>query len=203
MVDDNGCLIDEQTLKTSDFDSLVDAIAVYLDGRTIDRAVLVVAGPVESDQIALTNCPWAFSLEETESALGVTQLIAINDFVAQALAIPCLDQRDLLKLGGGQAISDRAIAVIGPGTGLGVAGLIKVGETYHPIPTEGGHVAFAPKDDAEIEVLRILRGKFGHVSNERLLSGPGLVNFARCIGGIKGTGSYAEGTIGCDCQSGQ
>lgn len=186
LANDNGHLVDERKLKTKDFDNLVDAAMAYLDGRAVDSAVLVVAGPVESDHIALTNCPWAFSLEETKSALGVTRLVAINDFVAQALAIPRLDQSDMLKLGGGKAISDRAIAVIGPGTGLGVAGLIKVGGTYHPIPAEGGHVAFAPKDDVEMEVLRILRGRYGHVSNERLLSGPGLVNFARALAESQG-----------------
>ncbi len=141
----------------------------------------MVAGPVESDHIALTNCPWAFSLEATRAELGVDRLLAINDFVAQALAIPELDGGDVVKLGGGDAVDDRPIAVIGPGTGLGVAGLLKVGDRYRPIASEGGHVAFAPKDEVEIGVLRLLRRRFGHVSNERLLSGPGLGNFAKAL----------------------
>lgn len=186
LVDEEGCLTDEQTLQTKDFPGLVEAAMSYLAGRSIIDAVLVVAGPVESDQIALTNCPWAFSLEATKVALGAKRLIAINDFVAQALAIPKLDQGDVMKLGGGDPVVDRAIAVIGPGTGLGVAGLLKVDSTYRPIPTEGGHVAFAPKDDVEIGVLRLLQQRFGHVSNERLLSGPGLVNFAKSLAEIKG-----------------
>lgn len=186
LTDDQGELIDERTLKTKDFDGIVDAATAYLDGRPIDSAVLVVAGPVESDDIALTNCPWAFSLQATKKALGVDRLMAINDFVAQALAVPKLHQNDVHKIGGGQAVPQRAIAVIGPGTGLGIAGLMKVAETFHPIPTEGGHVAFAPKDDVEIEVLRILRKRFGHVSNERLLSGPGLVNFAHALAKTRG-----------------
>ncbi|MGI9490902.1 MAG: glucokinase [Geminicoccaceae bacterium] len=181
LVDDDGHLADEKTLRTKDFPGVVEATNFYLDGRAIDSAVLVVAGPVEADHIELTNCPWAFSLEQTKAALGLDELHAINDFVAQALAIPKLDRDDLQKLGGKQAIEGRAIAVIGPGTGLGVAGLIKIGETFHAIPTEGGHVAFAPKDEVEAGVLRILRGRFGHVSNERLLSGPGLVNFAKAL----------------------
>ena len=115
--------------------------------------VLVVAGPVESDRIALTNCPWNFSLAETKTLLGVRHLTAINDFVAQALSIPRLDPADCLKLGGGEALPERPIAVIGPGTGLGVAGLIKVDGHYRPIATEGGHVAFAPKDEVESDVL--------------------------------------------------
>lgn len=118
--------------------------------------------------------------------MGLERLVAINDFVAQALAIPKLERDEVLKLGGGEAVPDRAIAVIGPGTGLGVAGLIRVGETFQPIPTEGGHVAFAPKDEVEMDVLRLLRSRFGHVSNERLLSGPGLVNFARTLAELDG-----------------
>lgn len=187
LVDDDGRLADERTLKTKDFPGVVDAATFYLAGRSVDNAVLVVAGPVESDHIALTNCPWAFSLKETKKTMGVERLIAINDFVAQALAIPQLDQDDLIKLGGGQAVEDRAIAVIGPGTGLGVAGLLKVGETFQPIPTEGGHVAFAPKDEVEMGVLGLLQRRFGYVSNERLLSGPGLVNFATALAELDGT----------------
>ena len=114
-------------------------------------------------------------------ALGVERLIAINDFVAQALAIPRLDVGDLEKLGGGAAIEGRPIVVIGPGTGLGVAGLLEVDGVHRPIATEGGHVAFAPRDEVEADVLGLLRKRFGHVSNERLLSGPGLVNFARAL----------------------
>lgn len=171
----------EKTLKTKDFSGVTEAIKSYLDGRSVDGVVLVVAGPVESDRVALTNCPWAFSLAETRIAIGVDHLIAINDFVAQALSIPALDIDDCVKLGGGAALDDRPIAVIGPGTGLGVAGLLKIDGGYHPIATEGGHVAFAPKDGVEADVLSLLRERYGHVSNERLLSGPGLVNFANAL----------------------
>ncbi len=153
----------------------------------------MVAGPVEADRIELTNCPWAFSLQETKAALAVGKLTAINDFVAQALATPGLGHGDLEKLGSGEALQDRAIAVIGPGTGLGVAGLIRIGETFHPIPTEGGHVAFAPKDEVEIGVLRLLQRRFGHVSNERLLSGPGLVNFTQSLAELQGQGLPVTG----------
>ncbi|MGI9500675.1 MAG: glucokinase, partial [Geminicoccaceae bacterium] len=171
----------EKTLKTKDFPGVVEAAQAYLDGQPVDNVVLVVAGPVEQDRIALTNCPWIFSLKEIKAALGVHHLIAINDFVAQALAMPKLDAGDQVKLGGGEAIEDRPVAVIGPGTGLGVAGLLKIDGVHHPIAAEGGHVAFAPKDEVEAAVLGVLRRRFGHVSNERLLSGPGLVNFANTL----------------------
>jgi len=186
LVSGNGLPEDENILKTKDFPGVVEAANAYLDGRQVDGVVLVVAGPVEADHIALTNCPWAFSLAETRLALGVKHLVAINDFVAQALSIPKLDVDDCVKLGGGEALDDRPIAVIGPGTGLGVAGLLRVNGNYLPIATEGGHVAFAPKDEVEADVLAVLRERYGHVSNERLLSGPGLVNFAGALAKLQG-----------------
>ena len=187
LVSDEGWPEHVQTLKTRDFPGVVEAAKAYLDGAVIDGAVLVVAGPVEAERIALTNCPWTFSLDETKAALGVERLIAINDFVAQALSIPRLDPADRVKLGGGEALDDRPIAVIGPGTGLGVAGLFSVNGRYRPIATEGGHVAFAPKDEVETAVLAVLRKRYGHVSNERLLSGPGLVNFANALAEVRET----------------
>lgn len=193
LVGDDGWPKDEKKLKTKDFPGVVEAASAFLEGRRVDGVVLVVAGPVEDDRIALTNCPWAFSQKGTKAALGVDRLIAINDFVAQALAIPRLDASDCVKLGGGAALDDRPIAVIGPGTGLGVAGLLKVDGVYRPIATEGGHVAFAPKDETEAAVLGILRARYGHVSNERLLSGPGLVNLAAALAKIRGAALSIQG----------
>ncbi len=192
LVGDDGWPKDEKTLRTKDFPGVVEAASAFLKGRRVDGLVLVVAGPVESDRIALTNCPWTFSLEGTKVALGVDRLIAINDFVAQALSIPRLDPSGCVKLGGGEALEDRPIAVIGPGTGLGVAGLLKIDGIYRPIATEGGHVAFAPKDEIEAAVLGLLRERFGHVSNERLLSGPGLVNLASALAQLRGADLSVE-----------
>lgn len=192
LVGDDGWPEDEKNLKTKDFPGVAEAASAFLAGRSVDGVVLVVAGPVEDDRIALTNCPWVFSLEGTRTALGVDRLIAINDFVAQALSIPRLNPSDCVKLGGGEALDDRPIAVIGPGTGLGVAGLLKVDGVYRPIATEGGHVAFAPKDEVEAAVLGLLRERFGHVSNERLLSGPGLVNLAEALAKLRGADLSAE-----------
>ncbi len=203
LVGDDGWPDDEKTLRTKDFPGVVEAASAFLDGRSVEGVVLVVAGPVEDDRIALTNCPWAFSLEETKAALDVDCLIALNDFVAQALAIPRLDSKDCVKLGGGAALDDRPIAVIGPGTGLGVAGLLKVDGVHRPIPTEGGHVAFAPRDETEDAVLGLLRARFGHVSNERLLSGPGLVNLAAALAKLRGADLSAGSPADVVAQAGE
>jgi glucokinase len=148
--------------------------------------VLAVATPVESDRVALTNSPWAFSIEATRVALGLERLDVINDFTAQALAVPVLKADERVQIGGGEPEPDRAIGVIGPGTGLGVAGLLSVGNVWYPIPSEGGHVSFAPQDEVDAAILGHLRRRFGHVSNERALSGPGLLNLATALAAIEG-----------------
>lgn len=177
---------DERTLKTADHPGIAEAAKAYLAGRRAQSAVFVIAGPVESDQIALTNCPWTFSIAATQAELGLAELVVINDFVAQALAIPTLQPADLAKLGGGEPVPGRPIAVIGPGTGLGVSALVPAGGRWLPIASEGGHVSFAARDPVELQILAHLQGRFGHVSNERLLSGPGLVNLAGALAAIGG-----------------
>jgi glucokinase len=145
-----------------------------------------MAMPIEGDWVHLTNSPWAFSIEATEEALGLARLTMINDFAAQALAIPALGAKERRQIGGGQAVEGAAIGVIGPGTGLGVGGLIRVGDRWRPIQSEGGHVSLAPHDEVDAAVLARLRRRFGHVSNERVLSGPGLINLATALAEIDG-----------------
>ncbi len=182
----DGQPTNERIFKTAEHRGIVEAATAYLAGRPARRAVFVIAGPVDGDQIALTNCPWRFSIEATRAALGLEALLVVNDFVAQALAIPVLGSSDFAKLGGGEPIAGRPIAVIGPGTGLGVSALVPTGGGWLPIASEGGHVSFAPRDARDAAVLTWLRRRFGHVSNERLLSGPGLVNLAQALAGLDG-----------------
>lgn len=148
--------------------------------------MFAVATPVESDWIKLTNAPWAFSVEATRKALGLERLVAINDFVAQALAMPELSESERRKLGGGDPVPQRPVAVIGAGTGIGVAGLLPAPTRWQPVPSEGGHVSFAPHDEVEAAVLARLWRRFGHVSTERLLAGPGLVNVASALAELEG-----------------
>jgi len=174
-----------------DYAGPVEAVRAYLrdhgGDRPVEEAVFAMALPVDDDWVHLTNSPWAFSIEATRQALGLEHLHVINDFTAQALAIPALTDKERRQIGtGGEPVADGAIGVIGPGTGLGVGGLLWVGDTWQPIASEGGHVSFAPQDDVDAAVLALLRKRFGPVSNERVLSGPGLVNLAIALAEIDG-----------------
>lgn len=166
------------TLLCADFQGLEQAARHYLAAvgiGAVKRAAFDVATAVTGDLIKLTNSPWAFSIEQTRRALGLEQLLVINDFTALALSLTRLQPDELRKLGGGNGVQGAPLALIGAGTGLGVSGLIPVRDGWVPIQGEGGHVAFSPMDEREDGVLRVLRTRFGHVSAERILSGPGLV----------------------------
>jgi glucokinase len=173
-------------LRAADYPGLVEAVRAYLGDRQVREAVFAVATPVGTDRIKFTNSPWTFSIEATRKALGLERLVVINDFTAQALAIPVLREQDRAQICDGAAVPGEPIAVIGPGTGLGVAGLLRVDGAWHPIPSEGGHVSAATHDDVEAAVIAVLRRRLGHVSNERLLAAPGLVNLANALAELGG-----------------
>ncbi|MGO4776637.1 glucokinase, partial [Lysobacter sp. 2RAB21] len=165
----------------------------YLDrtGATPDQGVFAVAGRVDGDEARITNHPWVISSERTRIALGLSRLELVNDFAAQAMAVSLLQPADVVPIGGVRwngwnDSGDRTYAIIGAGTGLGVGALLRRDGRYYPLQTEGGHVSFAPGTPEEIEVLQRLSGEFGRVSNERLLSGSGLVNLHRALSQIAG-----------------
>ena len=164
-----------ETLPTKDYDSLHAAIRAYLDKAgqpIIKHAAIAIANPIIGDWVQMTNHHWAFSIETTRQALELDTLILLNDFTAQALAIPHLPKRELLQVGGAAPVEDAPIAVIGPGTGLGVSGLIPNGRGgYTALAGEGGHVSFSPFDHTEIHIWQYANRKHGHVSAERFLSG--------------------------------
>jgi glucokinase len=176
----------ERKLLVADFPGPVEAARAYLAGRPIRDAVLAVATAVDADWISLTNAPWAFSVAATRQALGLNRLAVINDFTAQALAVPRLASEEFTQIKAGEPQRGSAIAVIGPGTGLGVGGLLPIQGTWYPIASEGGHVSLATHDEREAALLARLRGRFGHVSNERVLSGPGLMNLAMTLAELEG-----------------
>ncbi|HEY6135176.1 MAG TPA: glucokinase, partial [Rubrivivax sp.] len=141
-----------------------------------------IATPVAGDRVSMTNSPWSFSIAELQRSLGARRCLVINDFTALAMSLPALGADDLCAIGGGQAVAGAAIGLLGAGTGLGVSGLQPLpGGGWAALSGEGGHVTLAPADDADAEILAILRRRFGHVSAERVLSGPGLVNLHDAI----------------------
>ena len=122
----------------------------------------------------MTNHHWQFSIAAMQHELRLEKLRVINDFTAQALAIPRLTATEKRPVRAGEAVAGTPIAVLGPGTGLGVSGLIPNGDRWIALASEGGHVSFAPRDDAELAIWQYARIQYGHVSAERLINGAGL-----------------------------
>jgi glucokinase len=162
------------------YGSLQLAIAQYLadHGKPSPASCGIgIANPVTGDQVSMTNHDWSFSISALKKALAVSRLAVVNDFTALALSLPMLAANDLRQIGSGKRVAGEALGVIGPGTGLGVSGLLS-GADGVPVAVagEGGHSTLAANDDLESDVIALLRKRFGHVSAERVLSGPGLVN---------------------------
>jgi glucokinase len=140
-------------------------------------AAIAIAGPIVDDRAEITNHQaWSFSIAAVRDRLKLARLAVINDFTAVALSLPHLAPSDLRQVGGGAATPDAPKAVIGPGTGLGVGGIVRAGDRWTAIEGEGGHATFAPMSERESRIGDLLRARFGHLSCERVLSGPGLVN---------------------------
>jgi glucokinase len=166
--------------------TLWDALQQYLaeHAKATPRACAIgVATAVTGDEVRLTNHPWRFSIRELQAHLGVERLLVLNDFSALALSLPQLPADELWQVGGGVAVAGAPIALLGPGTGLGVSGLVPMpgGRGYVPISGEGGHVTMGGFDADEAVVLHRLHQQFGHASAERALSGPGLENLHRAV----------------------
>ncbi|MDB5970300.1 MAG: Glucokinase [Hydrocarboniphaga sp.] len=182
-----------EQLATADYASLKDAAEAYLQqqksGTRPQRAVFAVASAVTGDAIKITNNPWSFSIARLGADLGL-QLEIINDFTAMACVLPVLVPGDLQAIGDvaprAAAGGRRCYAVVGPGTGLGVGGVIVEGGRSVVIQSEGGHVGFAPGTPYEIELLRVLLPRFGRVSAERLVSGIGMVNLHDAVRAVEG-----------------
>jgi glucokinase len=157
----------------------------------LDAVAVCAAGPVQgagpAAMIDMTNCPWEVSAAALSRATGVENPLLMNDFAALALAVPHLRDTELRRIGGGEADPSAPIAILGAGTGLGVAALAPTGDGgYIALPGEGGHVDLAPTDQREIAIVYQLMQEFGRVSVERVLSGPGLVALYMAIGALDG-----------------
>lgn len=180
---DNGEIEQIITYSGLDFQSLEAVVAHYLSSLdvVVKDASIAIACPITGDWVAMTNHSWAFSIAEMKSNLGLDHLEIINDFTAVSMAIPMIKPEHLIQFGGDKPVADKPIAVYGAGTGLGVSHLVHVDKRWVSLPGEGGHVDFAPNSEEEGIILDVLRAEIGHVSAERVLSGPGLVNLYRAI----------------------
>jgi len=181
------------TLKTSEHGSFQLAWQEF--GRRIDvplpdELAIAFAGPVGGDLLKLTNNPWVIRPALIHERLGVDRYTIVNDFGAVAHAVATLGDRDFRHLCGPERPlpEEGVISVVGPGTGLGVAALLRRSGTYEVIETEGGHIDFAPLDVLEDRILVELRRSFRRVSIERIASGRGLWNVYEALGAIEGKG---------------
>jgi glucokinase len=179
-------------LAVGDFSTARAGIAHYLASlpagdQPVD-AVLAVAGPVVAGVADLTNAQgWHLNEAALASELGLATVKLINDFAALSLSVPLLGAADLRPIGSDQLIdAGKTVSLIGPGTGTGVGARLVDGAAAVILVCEGGHIGFAPVDAVEREVLRVLSGKFGRVSVERILAGQGLVNLHQALAEIDG-----------------
>lgn len=182
----DGAPVATARYRCNDFATLWEALQHYLAACAPVHprvGALGVATAVTDDRVRLTNHPWSFSISELQRQLGVERLLVINDFSALALALPALSADELQQVGGGAPAPGAVIGLIGPGTGLGVSGLLPTadGRDQIAIGGEGGHVTLSSYDPDELPVLQWLHQSFGHVSAERVLSGPGLENLYQAI----------------------
>ena len=148
---------------------------------SVTHACFGIAGPVVNGTSKTTNLPWNISEDRIKKQFNFHHVKLINDLTATAMAIPLLKKDEFFPLNQAGSIKDQNLALIAPGTGLGIAMLIYQKDRYFPIPSEGGHADFAPNNEAEIQLWRYLHQHYGHVSIERVVSGSGLVNIYRWL----------------------
>lgn len=171
-------------LRCDDFPGIVPMLKAYLldhSAEKIQHAAFALANPINGDLIRMTNRDWQFSTDDVRRTLGLSTLLIVNDFTALAMAIPGLPEDQLLQVGTGKAAAHSVIGVLGPGTGLGVSGVIPTIDGFVTLGSEGGHVNFAPADEREFAILQYAWREWPHVSNERLISGPGMELIYRAL----------------------
>jgi glucokinase len=178
---------EEETYRSRDYPGLAPILRAFLDKyqRPAERVSLGIAGPVRQGRVETPNLPWVIDADHLQDELGCGPVTLLNDLEANAQGIGALGPDDFVVLNAGVPVPGNA-ALISAGTGLGEAGLYWDGKRHHPFASEGGHADFAPRTPREQELAAYLAGQFGHVSYERILSGPGLRNvydFLRQRGG--------------------
>ena len=177
-----GCFEAPAIYPNKDFAGFAEVLRHYLTqeeavsagSEKLKYAAVAIANPIEGDWIKMTNSAWAFSIERVRAEFGFEVFLMVNDFTALAMSLPSLPLAYTRQCGGKRAKEGRAIGLIGAGTGLGVSGLIPAQEGWIPLEAEGGHVSFSPFNELEMDILKLARKKYRHVSAERFLSGRGI-----------------------------
>ncbi len=178
-----------QSLPRAGYATFEEVVDLYLQkngGPIPDAIVVAVAGPIKDGEVKLTNGKWVIN-EAVLRARGFKNALVINDYAALAYAVEHLQGEDLVAIGGDHpGIPGETVGVVGAGTGLGVAALVRDKFSSAVMVTEGGHIAFAPVDETEYAILNVLKVRYGRVSAERLLSGPGLSNIHWALARLAG-----------------
>jgi glucokinase len=168
-------------------------VGAYLDSLGAaprpTMAAFGVASPIAGDEVRLTNRDWSFSVADLKHRFGWTRFEVVNDFVALGHALPALGPADWRPLAGPTwpGALPGVVSLVGPGTGFGVGAVMRGASETLVVATEGGHASFAPVDSLELEIMRVMLTRFPRVSNERLLSGPGLEHLYEALSEIRGT----------------
>jgi glucokinase len=192
--DDAGAILTafRQDMRNADHAGLEASVDAYLDDLGAaprpSMAAFGVASPISGDKVRLTNRDWSFSIAAFKRRFGWSRFEVVNDFVALGHAVPVLPSNDWRPLRGPSWPTElpAVVSLVGPGTGLGVGAVMRGEGGILVVPTEGGHASFAPVDALELEILRVMLTRFPRVSNERILSGPGLENLYAVLGEIRG-----------------
>ena len=168
----------EKTYMSQQHDGLPGILADFIktEGIPVHSACFGVAGPVRAGRSKISNLPWVIDAREIAKQLRLHSVGLLNDLEAYAYGIDGLESKDFITLSEGAEEADGNRAVISAKTGLGMAGLYWDGFRHHPFACEGGHADFAPRNDLQMELLAYLQKKYGRISCERILSGPGIKN---------------------------
>jgi glucokinase len=192
----NGAICALHEYKCNEYPELALAAKAFLAAYgsaypEVREAAIAIAAPITGDRLAMTNHNWKISVSELRKQMQWDRLIVINDFTALAMSLRHLPKHELEQHGGGESKPDVAIGLIGPGTGLGVSGLVPFNSIWMPIQGEGGHVTMSACTDREAAVLEVLQRRYNHVSAERVVSGSGLVLLYETLCGLDSVASRA------------
>lgn len=184
---------DELQMSCADFESAHAAIDHFLNAMgaaSPEIICLAAAGPVVNGSVRFTNNHWSLAVDDLAENYSAARIELLNDFEAIAHSVPFLEDADCIHVGlpdsGDLPADNYTVGIIGPGTGLGVVGLMRLGGASVPIAGEGGHIGFAPATQVQLEILTVLRERFDRVSSERLVCGPGLENIHWALGRVHG-----------------